>query len=198
MKDRVPTPGQEGRVLITPESGEPFYAKIQMADNPTQDGTPLNMTTLLKNATAALYGLTSEAVPDNVFEKLSNAALISDGGLVGINGDTVGVQISTGSYVGTGTTGVSNPLKITLPFRPRLFFLFHAARGNLWLMKPDNGNTNIYTPEGLGSVSNFGYGVYGTILDDGISLTENGMGNYPINASGVTYTYLAFGEVVTT
>lgn len=75
MQDRVPTPGQEGRVLITPESGEPFYAKIQMADNPTQDGTPLNMTTLLKNATAALYGMTAAAVPDDVLSFLGQYAL---------------------------------------------------------------------------------------------------------------------------
>lgn len=71
MQDRVPTPGQEGRVLITPESGDPFYAKIEMADNPTQDGTPLNMTTLLKNATAALYGMTDAAVPDDIFTILA-------------------------------------------------------------------------------------------------------------------------------
>ena len=66
MEDRIPTPGQEGRVLITPENGSPYYAKIAMADNPTQAGTPLNKDTLLKDATAGLYGLGSDAVPDDV------------------------------------------------------------------------------------------------------------------------------------
>lgn len=71
MQDRVPTPGQEGRVLITPENGSsPFYAKVEMADNPTQPGTPLNKATLLKDATALLFGLTTEAVPDDVFALL--------------------------------------------------------------------------------------------------------------------------------
>ena len=57
MQDRVPNPGQEGRVLITPENGSaPFYATVEMADNPTQAGTPLNKATLLRDATAALYG----------------------------------------------------------------------------------------------------------------------------------------------
>lgn len=30
------------RVLITPESGTAFYAKVQRADNPIVEGTPLN------------------------------------------------------------------------------------------------------------------------------------------------------------
>ena len=71
MQDRIPTPGQEGRALITPEDGSaPFYAKVEMADNPTQPGTPLNKATLLKDATALLFGLTTEAVPDDVFALL--------------------------------------------------------------------------------------------------------------------------------
>lgn len=69
MEDRTPTPGQEGRVLITPENGSAqFYAKVTMADNPTNPGTPLNKETLLKDATAALYGLGTDAVPDDVFQ----------------------------------------------------------------------------------------------------------------------------------
>lgn len=67
MKDRIPTPGQEGRMLITPENGDPpFYATVAMADNPSEDGTPLHKATLLKDATAALFELTNTAVPDDV------------------------------------------------------------------------------------------------------------------------------------
>lgn len=67
MKDRIPTPGQEGRMLITPENGDPpFYATVAMADNPSEDGTPLHKATLLKDATAALFGLDNTAVPDDV------------------------------------------------------------------------------------------------------------------------------------
>ena len=67
MEDRVPTPGQEGRVLITPESGEPFYAKIEMADNPTQLGTPFNKESVLQDLTALLYGGSAFSVPDDIF-----------------------------------------------------------------------------------------------------------------------------------
>ena len=58
MTDRQPASGQAGRVLITPESSGqmPFYAKIEMADNPIDPGTPINKATLLQDNTAALYG----------------------------------------------------------------------------------------------------------------------------------------------
>ena len=71
MKDRVPA--NPGRVLITPENGSAaFYATMTRADNPTQEGDPLNKNTLLKDATAALFGLGADAVPDDVFKSLSN------------------------------------------------------------------------------------------------------------------------------
>ena len=63
MQDRVPV--NPGRVLVTPENGEAaFYATLTRADNPTQEGTPLNKATLFKDATAAIFGLGSGAVPD--------------------------------------------------------------------------------------------------------------------------------------
>ena len=59
MKDRVPTPGQEGRVKITPESGgAAYYAKIEMADNPTQLGDEPVKANLLPDAVATALGLT--------------------------------------------------------------------------------------------------------------------------------------------
>lgn len=72
MEDRIPTPGQSGRVLITPENGSPaYYATVEMADNPVQDGTPLNKSTLLKDATCALLGLPNTATPDDAFNRLA-------------------------------------------------------------------------------------------------------------------------------
>ncbi|GHU90261.1 hypothetical protein FACS1894202_09750 [Clostridia bacterium] len=50
MKDRIPT--RPGRVLVTPEGGAPYYAVITMADEPSEDGTPLCKTTLLTDDTA--------------------------------------------------------------------------------------------------------------------------------------------------
>lgn len=69
MQDRVPV--NPGRVLITPENGSAaYYATMTRADNPTQEGTPLNKSNLLKDTTAALFGLGVNAVPDDVFNAL--------------------------------------------------------------------------------------------------------------------------------
>ena len=40
FKDRVPQ--QPGRVKITPENGTAFYATLERADNPVEEGTPLS------------------------------------------------------------------------------------------------------------------------------------------------------------
>lgn len=82
-------------------------------------GDPLNKATLLKDATAALFGLQNTAVPDDVLSILSKAALLVDGDLELPNGSPVPqLKIETGSYVGTGTSGESNPTQITFSKQP--------------------------------------------------------------------------------
>lgn len=79
MIDRQPSPGKEGRVLITPEDGSaPYFAKISMADEPLAIGDPLNKNTLLKDVTAALYGKGDTAVPDEVLSILGKAPLVGE------------------------------------------------------------------------------------------------------------------------
>lgn len=68
MKDRVPL--YPGRVTLTPVSGQANTYDLTRADQPTQEGTPLNKANLLKDATAALYGLGADAVPDDVLAQL--------------------------------------------------------------------------------------------------------------------------------
>lgn len=69
MKDRVPL--YPGRVTLTPVSGQANTFDLVRADQPTQEGTPLNKASLLKDATAALFGLGTDAVPDDAFNLLS-------------------------------------------------------------------------------------------------------------------------------
>ena len=64
MQDRIPL--YPGRVKMTPVAGQANTFDMVRADDPTQAGTPLNKATLLKDATAALYGLGESAVPDDV------------------------------------------------------------------------------------------------------------------------------------
>ncbi len=90
MKDRVPK--YPGRVKFIPVSGQTNVYTMERADQPTEEGTPINKATLLKDDTAALYGLGPDAVPDDVFRKIAApdyaAKLIihvatADGGSVG-------------------------------------------------------------------------------------------------------------------
>lgn len=68
MQDRIPL--YPGRVKMTPVAGQANTFDMVRADDPTQAGTPLNKETLLKDATAALYGLGANAVPDDVLTEL--------------------------------------------------------------------------------------------------------------------------------
>ena len=77
MKDRSPL--YPGRVTLTPVSGQANTYDMTRADQPTEEGTPLNKNTLLKDATAALYGLGSDAVPDEVLEMLKGSLKVEPG-----------------------------------------------------------------------------------------------------------------------
>ena len=73
MKDRVPL--YPGRVTLTPVSGQANTYDLTRADQPTQEGTPLNKANLLKDSTAAAFGKTNAAVPDDILNLLSKSAL---------------------------------------------------------------------------------------------------------------------------
>lgn len=64
MQDR--TPLYPGRVKLVPVEGHTNVYDMTREDSPTQPGTPLSKATFLKDATAALYGLGADAVPDDV------------------------------------------------------------------------------------------------------------------------------------
>lgn len=103
MQDRTPTPGQEGRVLITPEDGSPaYYAKISMADNPTQEGTPYDKLNVLQDVTCYAIGIPHTSTPNEAFLALALG--------VGRYGYIITVLLPDGSPVeGASITGASAP-----------------------------------------------------------------------------------------
>lgn len=119
MKDRIPK--DPGRVLITPENGStPFYATMTRADNPEQEGTPLNKNSLLKDETAALFGLGADALPDEVLATIKTIFNLQADDI------TSKAKIATGSYNGTGKFGSSNAKSLTFDFAPRIIIMTHA------------------------------------------------------------------------
>lgn len=135
MKDRVPV--YPGRVKLVPVSGQSNVYDMVRADQPTQAGDPLNKATLLKDATAALFGLGTDAVPDDVLQKLAGAAFNSGGTITDVNGNPLGVRIATGSYVGTGTYGEDNPNSLTFEFEPKFLIVQRSTTnypgGFIWI-----------------------------------------------------------------
>lgn len=69
MQDRVPL--YPGRVTLTPVDGLTNTYDMSRADEPTQEGTPLNKATFLKDSTASLIGLPNTALPDDALIALA-------------------------------------------------------------------------------------------------------------------------------
>ena len=101
MEDRIPSPGQQGRVLITPEDGgDPYYATVTMADNPTNPGTPLNKETLLQDETeTSLFGNANNRTVDDAFRGISGMLKL-------IMGDQAAMTLKVQASNGNGIRGV--------------------------------------------------------------------------------------------
>lgn len=176
MKDRIPT--YPGRVKLTQVSGNIY--DMERADQPSEAGTPLNKASLLKDATAALYGLTDSAVPDDVF------ALIASGR----------AQIEVGTYTGTGTYGTSNKNSLTFGFVPKLVIINHGNPssyagygGKPWI----TGQTQVVTYTGVsgGSVSSATANCAWS--DNTVEWYDNTSADRQLNRNGITYYYVAIG-----
>lgn len=187
MQDRVSL--HPGRVTLTPVSGQANTYDLARADSPTQEGTPLNKANLLKDTTAALFGLGSAAVPDDVFQKTSQ--LISSS-----------AKVASGSYIGTASdSDTTTPtVTLTLGFKPKLVIIttnwprFYDQDNivpigyYIWVdgvsrasMYSFNGATNLYA-----SSDNNSFSFYCTVAGT--------MGSYgSMNDGSVNYYYVAIG-----
>ena len=112
MQDRVPL--YPGRVTLTPVSGQANTFDLTRADQPTQEGTPLNKANLLKDATAALYGKTNAAVPDDILSLLSKSMMAH----------------VTGKYTKTTirTIAVGKTITLNVSGTPKEFIVVHQGK----------------------------------------------------------------------
>ena len=102
-------------------------------------------------------------------------------------------RIATGSYVGTGTYGASNPNTLTFEFEPKAVFIFGTKASNdtgtsMMYFWGDSSFTLIYAsysgaqPSGTASVSG-----------NAMSWYDTSQADYQCNKSGRTYNYVAIG-----
>lgn len=192
MDNRQPNPGDEGRVLITPEdtSMVPFYARISMADNPINQGTPLEKATLLKDATAALYGLDATAVPDEVLVEarslISTAQSTADSKC----------KIVSGSYVGTGTYGSDNKNSLTFDGIPKLLIVSSTVSSAYGGSRTYPQLVFVYGQSGsIASLITNGSDIFAsaTVSRSGntVSWYSEDASAQQLNVSGTTYNYIA-------
>lgn len=194
MQDRVSL--HPGRVKLVPVAGQENTYDMVRADSPTQEGTPLNKDSLLKDATAALLGGDSSMLPDEALVILKtlvdNAQTSAD----------EKAKIQTGSYIGTGTYGSKNPNTLTFDFEPKLLIVSGTVNGHT-STKQVYGVTVIYiegqNEYGFLVQTNAGY-VNGNVYRDGNTISwysTDTSSNYApglqFNISGKTYSYIAFG-----
>ena len=134
----------------------------------------------LQTSTAELFGLSGSATPNDVLQKLSEAAFNANGSITDVNGDAIGVQIATGSYSGTGSIQ-----KISLTFKPKFLFIVLVDRTNtsaepvLSFSTPNAGRYQAYSSSA--SPINI------TFEKDGFTLQTK------MNERGYTYDYTAIG-----
>lgn len=165
MQDRIPT--YPGRWKLTNvATGEVIIVDAVRADDATQDGTPMNKATFLKDTTAALFGLTALAVPDDVLAAIASGR----------------AKIETGSYTGTGTYGSANPNSITFSITPKLVLI----KG---MLTPSILGGSFFT----GTMQQ-NYSQVVSWSGNTMSWYSNG-GNagYQLNTSGWSYEYCAIG-----
>lgn len=199
MKDRVPL--YPGRVKLTPVSGQENTYDMVRADEPTQEGTPLNKDSLLKDATAAMYGMPNTAVPDEVLAFLSKAALLDENGNVtDFSGVVKGVQIDTGSYAGTGTYGARNPINLIFSFTPKIVFVFPETNAGLTQANNNTSGTNLGLIAINGVNSFIVSYLSGTCIRLNITWSNKNISYYSeedaaanLNEARVVYHYVAIG-----
>ena len=132
-----------------------FNALLTAFQNYTRDQ-------ILSDTTKTAFGQSSSATPDTIFNLLVSAA-------------SGGVKIQTGSYVGTGTYGASNPCSLTFDFNvQRVIITDSGQSGRLYIL-----NAGLYNSTAM---------VYYCSVSD-VSEVEPYGQNFQFNGHNVQWSY---------
>ena len=180
--------GADGKVLTSqlPSMEVDAYTKVQT----------------LSDTTKTLFGLDATAVPDDV---LSLIKTLIDNANASIS---TKAKIQTGSYVGTGTYGASNPCSLTFDFVPKFIFIKRIDLNeednyeHIFFCMPDTLCTDFLRPDGYAIIGvNSFTPSYAKAFSSNDKKTLNwsyeGTNQYEnqtfqFNGSGASYRYYAF------
>ena len=104
-------------------------------------------------------------------------------------------QIYAGSYVGTGTSGASNPNTLTFPFEPKILFISTIAQGSMqncgWIYGCQYG---LITTRGTGSPTNYQIDLtWGENSITWYATQSADPAAVQLNSGGITYKFVAIG-----
>lgn len=105
-----------------------------------------------------------------------------------------GAKIDTGSYVGTGTYGVSNPCSLTFGFSPSILIITGFMK-NGGTSIGGNGSVVMNTSYGSYGESYSQYSISGTVVANGnqVQWYSENSASEQMNTDGSTYYYVAIG-----
>lgn len=145
---------------------------------------------LISAATASSLGLAGTATPNEAFAKIK--ALI-DSVNTGLNARA---KIASGSYVGTGTGGQSNPTSITVGFSPKVVIVGNTSPVNTEFWFLIMVNPLDHSVEGLPSFRSDARDIFVSWTGSGVSWYANSKFNpqfVQLNEAGITYQWIAWG-----
>jgi len=181
---------------LTPVEGQENTYDLIRADEPIEEGTPLNKATLLSDDTAALLGLSSNATVSDAFSTIQQAS----------------VKMEILSYLGNGQYGSSNPNSLTFSFTPYLVSLiaYHNTDNTSCKMFPNGPNgyrntrtlftllTETYSKNYEFDASSNSNGsvqsCYMKRVGNTLYWYNTSKSDYQFNTSGITYYVMAIGK----
>ena len=188
MQDREPT--YPGRVTLTPVYGLANTYDMERADRPLQEGTPLNKANLLKDATAALFGKTNAAVPDDILNLLSKSTLAQITGKY--TKATMGT-VAVGSTITLNVNGTAKEFIVVHQGKPSS--LYDDSCNGTWLLMNDcyesrqwhSSNSNSYKASTIHSYLNSTFlNLFDSNIKDAIKQVKipyvNGTGNSAVGS----------------
>lgn len=173
-----PVPGTDDIYEIIPAPGAVY-----------EDGTFWNKANVLQDATAALFGKDSTAVPDEIFAAIRSLIQTVDGK----------IKIATGSYVGTGAD-----LTLTFGFRAKAVLIAgeyygigsYNFKGYMASFGLAVGAKTISGGRSPNNTPMYGSDAGITITGDGATIKSTDSNNFLCSADGdrrCTYYYIAIG-----
>lgn len=186
MQDRIST--YQGRVTLTPVSGQVNTYDMVRADSPEQTGTPLNTENLLSQRASATILTLAGVEPENPSEAFIQLSKV----LYPLKKEAVG--IASGSYTGTGASS-GTFLTETFEFTPMVVIVIDSTGAAGTSSNPAALYT-FFAVQGASQLSRLDHNGYETPVDvtwDDYTVTlANGTG---LNTSGHIYKWVVIGQI---